>query len=266
MSRQSIDRRRFLTLSLLLLLGPVPGARGQTQRREGSYDVDVGLLYNALSLELAGTVQEAVDRVAGRYEIRAVGEGTRISNRIESYGISRQGRWAPLQATAWFKVAGRESRSEIVYDYERRTVHYRYRGETFFLRRLRQADDTITIPEGLHLDDVMSAVLNYCDRVWPTETDGAYKTYVVRRRRPENEGPDDVQKFYRAEIVPLVLKVTPDPATGKLGAAFDLTRFSSWAREGTPGRIVFGPDNRPESITAPLILGTSVSIRFKGTA
>jgi len=266
MSRQTIDRRRFLTLSLLLLLGPAPGARGQTQRREGGYDVDVGLLYNALSLELAGTVQETVDRAAGRYEIRAVGEGGRISNRIESHGTRRQGRWAPLHATALFKVAGRESSSELAYDYERRTVHYRYRGETFFLRRLRQADDTVAVPDGLHVDDVMSAVLNYSDGVWPKETDGTYKTYVVRRRRPENEGPDDVQKFYRAEIVPFTLKVTPDPATGKPGAVFDLTRFSSWAREGAPGRIVFGRDNRPESITAPLILGSSVNIRFKGTA
>jgi hypothetical protein len=266
MSRQSIDRRRFLTLSLLLLLGPAPRVRAQTQRREGAYDVDVALLYNALSLEMAGTVQEAMDRAAGRYEIRAVGEGARISNRIESTGIRRDGRWAPLRATAWFKVAGRESQSELAYDYERRTVHYRYRGETFFLRRLRQADDTIAIPEGLHVDDVMSAVLNYSDRVWPKEADGTYRTSVVRRRRPENEGPDDVQKVYRAEIVPFMLKVTSDPATGKPIAVFDLTRFSSWAREGTPGRIVFSPDGRPESITASLILGTSVNIRFKGTA
>lgn len=263
MSRHQIDRRRFLTLSLLLLLRPAI-ARGEAQRREGAYDVDVGLLYNALSLELAGTVQETVDRAAGRYEIRAEGEGARISNRIVSHGIRRGGRWAPVRATAWFKVAGRESTSELTYDYERRTVHYRYRGETFFLRRLRLADDTIAIPDGLHVDDVMSAALNYSDRVWPPEGDGTYKTHVVRRRRPENEGPDDVQRFYRAEIVPFVLNVTPDPATGKPGAVFDLTRFSSWARESQPGRIVFGSEGRPETVTAPLILGTSVNIRFKG--
>jgi hypothetical protein len=245
-------------------LGPTGGARGQTQRRERGYDVDVGLLYNALSLELAGAVHEVVDPVAGRYEIRADGEGARISNRIVSEGIRRGGRWAPLRATAWFKVVGRESTSELTYDYEQRTVHYRFRGETFFLRRLRLADDTIAMPEEQHLDDVMSAVLNYSDRVWPRDGDGVYRTHVVRRRRPENEGPDDVQRFYRAEIVPFELSVQADPATGRQGAIFDLTRFSSWARESQPGRVVFGPDRRPETVTAPLILGTSVNIRFKG--
>jgi hypothetical protein len=248
--------------------GQTETAHGQAQtgqRREAGYDVDVGLLYNALSFELAGTIQETVDRPAGRYEVRAVGEGTRISNRVESSGLRRAGRWAPLRTTAWFKVAGRESHSELAYDYERRTVHYRYRGETFFRRRVRLADDTIAIPEGLHVDDMMSAVLNYGDGLWPKETDGTYHTSVVRRRRPENEGPDDVQQLYRAEIIPFVLKVVSDPATGKPGAVFDLTRFSSWARAGTPGRIVFGPDGRPESIVAPLILGTSVTIRFKNT-
>lgn len=260
MSRQSVDRRRFLTLSLLLLLGPTAGAR----RRDRGYHVDVGLLYGALSLELAGTVHEVVDRAAGRYEIRADGEGTRISNRIVSQGVRRGGRWAPLHATAWFKVVGRESTSELVYDYDRGTVHYRFRGETFFLRRLRLADDTIVIPRGLHLDDVMSAVLNYSDRVWPRDEYGVYRTHVVRRRRPEDEGPDEVQRFYRAEIVPFVLSVQPDPATGRQRATFDLTRFSSWARENQPGRIVFGSDRRPETVTAPLILGTSVNIRFSG--
>src|SRR2546425_5627954 len=88
-------------------------------------------------------------------------------------------------------------------------------------------------------------------------------THVVRRRRPVNEGPDDVQKFYRAELVPFVLRVTSDPETGKPSALFDLTRFSSWAREARPARVIFGPDRRPELITASLMLGTSVNIRMK---
>jgi hypothetical protein len=41
-----------------------------------------------------------------------------------------------------------------------------------------------------------------------------------------------------------------------------MTRFSSWAREDEPARIVFGADRRPESITASLILGTSLAIRL----
>jgi hypothetical protein len=264
MSRQSVDRRQFLTLSFLLFLGTSGEALGQAERREQGYDVDVSLLYSALTLAQAGKVYELVDRASGRYEIRAEGEGTRMGNRIVSQGVRRGGRWAPLHSTAWFKVVGRESNSELVYDYERRTVHYRFRGETFFLRRLRLADDTVAMPEGSHLDDVMSAVLNYSDRAWPLDNDGVYRTHVVRRRRPENEGPDDVQRFYRAEIVPFELGVRPDLATGKQSASFDLTRFSSWASESQPGRVVFGSDRRPETVTAPLILGTSVNIRFKG--
>jgi hypothetical protein len=262
MSRYRIDRRRFLALSLLFLRPAT--AWGEAQRREGAYDVGVGLLYNALSLELAGMVHESVDRAAGQYEIRVEGEGSRLSNRIESSGIRRGGRWAPLRTAAWFKVAGRESVSELTYEYERQAVRYHFRGETFFLRRLRLADDTITIPARLHVDDVISAMLNYADHTWPPEADGTHMTHVVRRRRSENEGPDEVQRIYQAEIVPFFLKVGRDPTTGKPTAVFDLTRFSSWARESQPGRIVFGPDDRPETVTAPLILGTSVSIRFKG--
>jgi len=88
----------------------------------------------------------------------------------------------------------------------------------------------------------------------------------VRRQRPEKEGPDDVSQAYRAEIVPLAMKVASEPETGKAAASLDLTRFSSWAKERQPARVVFGPDRRPESITASLILGTSITIRFRGQA
>lgn len=264
MSRHQMNRRQFLTLPLALLLAPLPSGGAAAESRKAAYDVDVGLLYNALSLELAGTLDEAVDRVRGRYEMKAVGQGTRISNRIESRGILREGRWAPVQAASWFQVAGREARSEFSYDYARGMVEYHYRGETFFLRRQRVADDVVAIPSGLHVDDIASALLNYADGLWPAQGDRTFSTHVVRRRRPENEGPDDVQTFYRAELVPFVLRVTSDPETGKPAALFDLTRFSSWAREGRPARVVFGPDRHPELITASLMLGTSVNIRVKG--
>jgi hypothetical protein len=225
--------------------------------------VDVGLLYSTLTLGLSGTVDEAVDYRAGRYEVWASGQGRGLASRVQSQGIQRAGRWAPLQASGWFQVAGRESRSELTYDYERRQVHYKFRGETFFLKRLRVADDVITIPEGTHLDDVMSATLNYGDGRWPVAPDGAYRTSIVRRRRPENEGPDEVQQTYRAEITPVHLRVAPDPQTGKPVATFDLGPFSSWARADRPARIVFGGDRRPETITASLILGTSINIHVK---
>ena len=204
-----------------------------------------------------------VDRGAGRYHVVAVGQGTRLGNRIESQGVFRGGRWVPVRTLAWFDVAGREVRSDLTYDYEGRTAHYQYRGETFLLRRIRAADDVLTIPPGLHLDDAFSATLNYAEDLWPRDPDGTYRTHVVRRRRPETEGPDDVQRHYRAEIVPFELRVAPDPETGKPAAHFDLTRFSSWARESRPGRILFGADRRPERIVASLALGSSVTIRIK---
>jgi hypothetical protein len=107
----------------------------------------------------------------------------------------------------------------------------------------------------------MSATLNYSDYRWPMQAGGAYRTFVVRRRRLKNEGPDDVAHLYRAEIVPLELYVVPD-ASGKATALFDLSHFSSWAKPSQPARIVLSQNRRPESIQSSLILGTFVTIRF----
>jgi hypothetical protein len=84
----------------------------------------------------------------------------------------------------------------------------------------------------------------------------------VRRRRSDNEGPDDVAQSYRAELVPLELKIEPEPETRKPSALLDLSRFSSWARENQPARIVFDEERRPLLITGSMILGTSVTIRL----
>jgi hypothetical protein len=257
-----LTRREFLTLPLGLALAPLARVWAEPALRRSTYDVDVALLYNTLTFELAGTVQESVDQDAGRYEVRAEGQGSRIANRIESRGIRRGGRWAPLRAASWFQVAGRESRSEILYHYERRTIEYHSRGETFFLRRQRIVDDNLAMPPS-HVDDVMTAALNFAEGLWPPESDGSYRTQVVRRFRPPNEGPDDVQREYRAELAPFALKVETDRETGRPTALFDLSRFSSWARESRPARIVFSEHRRPEQITATLMLGTSITIRLK---
>jgi hypothetical protein len=85
---------------------------------------------------------------------------------------------------------------------------------------------------------------------------------VVRRRKRDGEGPDDVDPQPRAELVPLELRIAEDTTTGKPVASFDMTRFSSWARADRPGRIVFGTHRRPELITSSLALGTSLTIRL----
>ena len=272
MSRYPLDRRQFLTLPVALLLARMlphvapPLAHAAPETRRGTYGVDVGVLWNAMTFQLPGTLEESVDRATGRYEIKAVGQGSRIQNRIESRGMLVEGRWAPLAATSWFQVAGRETRSQTLYDYERRTVEYHFKGETFLLRRLRVADAALTIPPDTHVDDAITAILNYADARWPQQADGGYHTHIVRRQRPDTEGPDEVATTYRAELAPLVLKVAPDPDTGKSVASLDLTRFSSWAKERKPARVVFGPDRRPESIAASLILGTSITIRIRSDA
>ena len=256
-----MNRRHFLTLPLALLAAPLSRALAAVESRKGDFSVDVAILYGAFSLRLVGTMDEGVDREAGRYDVAIVGEGSRIANRIESHGVLRDGRWAPTRTTSWFQVVGREARTELVYDYAARTADYRYRGETFLLRRLRVAQDVLALPE-THVDDAISVILNYGDGRWPAAADGSFRTQVVRRRRPANEGPDDVDKVYRAELTPVVLKIGPDAETQKPTARFDLSGFSSWARADRPARIVFGPDRRPELIASPLMLGTTITIRL----
>jgi len=120
-------------------------------------------------------------------------------------------------------------------------------------RRLRSLD------EALEADPLEMWL--YAEGRWPPEADGRLMTRVIRRQRVPGERPDDTERRYRAELVPFELRVTAEPS-GRATALLDMTRFSSWAREDEPARIVFGSDRRPESITASLILGTSLAIRI----
>ena len=259
-SLERIDRRQFLMLGLALL---APGRLGaEPVARRGTFAADVAILYQMLTFRLTGEVQERVDRAAGRYDVRLSGQGDGIANRIESSGILSGGRWMPLRGASWFQVRGRESRLQIVYDYDRRVAEYHARGETFFRRRLRVVDDVVALPAGMPVDDGISAVLNYRDGYWSPRADGRLQTYVVRRRRAENEGPDDVAPVYRAELIPLELKLEVDPETRRAAALLDLSRFSSWARQKDPARIVFDANRRPALITGSMILGTSLTIRL----
>jgi hypothetical protein len=256
-----LSRRDFLTLALGVLV-PRPLAAAPVEVRRGTYEADVGILYDVLSFRLAGTIEERIDREAGRYEVRVRGQGTGIQNAVDSVGILKDGRWAPARTTSYFVVYGRESQVQAIYDHAAGTIDYRSRSETFFLRRLRVAEDVVPIPRGTHVDDAASATLNYADGLWMPGAEGTLRTHVVRRRRARNEASDEVERLYRAELVPFDLRVARDAESGHPTALFDISRFSAWARDDRPARIVFGPDRRPLQISATLILGPSVLIRL----
>ena len=258
---ESVNRRCFLTLALGVLLAPVRVV-AEPVVRQGTFSAGVGILYQMLTFQLKGDVQESVDRGAGRYHVLISGQGEGIANRIESSGVVREGRWVPLRSASWFQVRGRESRVDVTCDYGRRLIEYHARGETFLMRRLRIVDDVLPLPAGMTFDDAISALLNFREGHWAPRPDGRLQTHVVRRRRSENEGPDDVAQAYRAELVPLELKIEPDPETRRPSALLDLSRFSTWARENRPARIVFDEERRPALITGSMILGTSVTIRL----
>jgi hypothetical protein len=57
---------------------------------------------------------------------------------------------------------------------------YHYREDTFFLRRLRVADDVVSIPHGMHLDDSVSAALNYADQPVSRGGYAARSPYILR--------------------------------------------------------------------------------------
>ena len=262
MSSGSLTRRHFLTLPLALLLAPVARALGEGGARRTSYDAEASVLYGALRFRLAGSIDERVDRAAGRYDVRIEGQGTSFSNRGESSGMLREGRWAPLHSASWVKIAGREGRSEIAYDYERRVAQYRSRSETFFLGRVRAVDDVVPLPPGVHVDDTMSAFLNHADGYWRPGPSGALETRVVRRQREPREGVEETAGTVRAEIVPVTLNLDGEQAGGVRTVSLDITRFSAWALADQPARIVFGPDGRPQQLTSRLMFGTSLTVRF----
>ena len=260
-------RRQFLRVlfaSLVTQLGW--GARHawpDTTSRQSPFVVDAGLLYGMIGLHLDGTLNESVDRGAGTYAVTLGGEGAGMTIRIQSRGTLQQRRWTPLEAHSLFIVRGRQTRSDTTYDWVRRTIEYHYRAETFFLRRLRVADDVLTVPPGVHVDDAVSAMLNYADDLWAPHADGTFQTRIVRRKKPDNEGPDDVRGAYRAELAPLTLTLTSDTRSGKSTARFDLSRFSSWARPDEPARITFGADRHPETVALDMIYGTTVKVELR---
>jgi hypothetical protein len=257
------SRRAFLAASLALLASPRTAHAEAPGRQLFDYSVEVGVLFNLFTFVLKGTVVKDIDRTAGRYRVTMNGDGDGISLRTEASGMIRQGRFMPLVTHSNSTIRGRESQLDLLYDHDRGTVEYHSFMHTFFLGRRRQVDDTLKFSKDRRVDDLLSAELNFVANVLEQDPDGTYRTVIVRRSRPENEGPDEVAASgYRAELVPLRFQVTPDGGTGRLSSLIDITSFSSWARSNQPAHVTFAADRHLESIQTKLILGTTFKARL----
>jgi hypothetical protein len=173
----------------------------------------------------------------------------------------------PTETRSSHTVRGRENRLALSYDYERGVVSYHVVAHTLLLGRRWQVDDVVRLAPGQHVDDLISAVLNFAANALDVDSDGAFRITVVRRARSANEGPDDVSPTgYRAELATVRFHAATDAATGRMTALVDLTGFSSWARPARPARVVFGADRYLESATSSLILGTTFALRLVPTS
>ena len=260
-----VSRRAFLTASLPLLASQrATLAQGSPQaptREVFDCSVNMGVLFNLITFALRGTVVKEIDHTAGRYRVSMNGEGDSISLHTDARGMIRQGRFMPVQIHSHNTIRGRESRLDMVYDHDRGTVEYHSITHTFFLGRRRQVDDTLKLPADRRVDDLLSAELNFAANMLEQDSDGMYRTFIVRRSRPEDEGPDDVSASgYHAELIPLRFQAVPEGASGRLRALIDITSFSSWARRNQPARVTFGPDRHLESVETKLILGTTFKV------
>src|SRR5437899_11153004 len=104
MSMPLMDRRSFLTVPLTLLLAPLAHVAAEPVVRRGQYAADVGVLYDMLTFQLNGTIEESIDRPAGQYHVVIAGEGASIANRVESWGVFREGRWTPVRSRSGLKA------------------------------------------------------------------------------------------------------------------------------------------------------------------
>jgi hypothetical protein len=151
----------------------------------------------------------------------------------------------------------------ISYRHDAGVVEYHSLGYTLLLGRRRQVDDVVRIPPGHHVDDLVSAYLNFVANRLDTDADGSHHTLIVRRAWKDDEGPDDVSAAgYRAQLAPLRFRVTTDPQTGRLSGDLDMKGLSSWARAGRPARLTFDTSRHLESVHTSLILGTTVAVRI----
>lgn len=263
-----LSRRQLLAALPFGLLFGRGRAHALEEGRSGfAYQLDLSILFNFLTLSLSGTAVQEIDRRAGKYRMTLEGQGTGISTRTEATGIIRDGRFMPVETKAVHHFRNRQNTSTTSYDYARQRAEIHAVTHTLLMGRRRQVDDVLAIPPGRHVDDLISAELNFADNTLDRDPDGTYYTWVVRRARADNEGPDDVSPDgYRAELVPLRFRPSPDPATGGLTALIDITRFSSWARVDQPARVTFARDRQLASVQSLLMYGTTLKVRVTGTA
>ena len=263
------SRRRLLQMTLLGAFMWRPGPSDAIERtvRTYDYEANVGVLFNLLTYTLAGKVTVDIDQASERYRVEMRGSGPGATARTDSTGIIRDGRFMPIETQNSHTVRGRENRVTLSYDYTRGVVDYHVRAYTFLLGRPWYVDDVVRLPARQHVDDLISAALNFAAKKLDVDPDGAFRVTVVRRARPLNEGPDDVSPGgYRAELATARFRAAPDAATGRLTAMIDLTGFSSWARPARPARVVFGEDRYLESVSSSLILGTTFNLHLLPTS
>jgi hypothetical protein len=263
-----LSRRQLLAaLPFGLLLGRGWAHALEDGRSTFTYQLDLSVLFSFLTLSITGTVVQEIDRRAGKYRVTMEGQGTGLSTRTEASGVIRDGRFKPVETRAVHHFRNRQNTSTTTYDHTRQRAEIHAVSHTLLLGRRRQVDDILAIPPGRHVDDLISAELNFADNTLEHEADGTYHTWVVRRARADNEGPDDVSPDgYRAELVPLRFRPSPDAATGGQTALVDITRFSSWARPDQPARVTFGADRHLVSVQSLLLYGTTLRVRVTGTA
>lgn len=263
-----LSRRQLVAaLPLGLLFGLRRAQALEDGRSAFAYQLDLSVLFSFLTLSLSGTAVQEIDRRSGKYRMVVEGKGPGLSTRTEATGIIRDGRFKPVETKAVHHFRNRQNTSTITYDYTRQRAEIHAVAHTLLLGRRRQVDDVLAIPPGRQVDDLISAELNFADNTLDREPDGTYHTWVVRRARADNEGPDDVSPDgYRAELVPLRFRPSPDPVTGGLTAQIDITRFSSWARADQPARVTFAPDRQLSSVQSVLLYGTTLNVRVTGTA
>src|SRR5215475_14021390 len=262
-----LSRRAFLLAPLPLALLPREALAAPPVGEPWGFSVDVGVLFNLITFSLKGVLVKEIDHGAGRYRVTMNGEGDNISLHTDAGGVIRQGRFVPVDLHSTSTIRGRPSRLDLRYDHDRGTVEYHSVAHTFFLGRRRQVDDVLKLPTDRQVDDFLSAELNFAADKLDRDPDGTYRTYIVRRSRPENEGPDDVSPSgYRAELIPLRFQVVADQTSRRLRAKIDITGFSSWARRDQPAQVTFSPDRHLESVQSKLMLGTTFKARVATAA